>query len=197
MPLFGVLFLDWNVATVLFTYWVESGIVGLLNVPKMLLVAGGQSEPVNPFAAIGLTAFFAVHYGGFWIIHGFFLLFLTGATFFGARDPVSYVLADPPILLVGALLFISHAVSLLVNFIGRREFRSVSMGTQMFAPYPRVFVLHVTIVLGGFAIVAMGEPQLLAALLVALKTLFDLALHLREHERRGATGAPPSAAAAP
>ncbi|HLO36765.1 MAG TPA: DUF6498-containing protein, partial [Candidatus Deferrimicrobium sp.] len=34
LPLAGVIFWRWNVATLLVLYWVENGIVGALNVPK-------------------------------------------------------------------------------------------------------------------------------------------------------------------
>ena len=44
VPLVGVLFWGWNVATLLVLYWVENGIVGLLNVPKMLLASGPTSH---------------------------------------------------------------------------------------------------------------------------------------------------------
>lgn len=40
VALIGVLFLGWNLAMILVLYWVESGIVGLLNLPKILLARG-------------------------------------------------------------------------------------------------------------------------------------------------------------
>ncbi|NJD26931.1 MAG: hypothetical protein FIA92_01380 [Chloroflexi bacterium] len=44
IPLVGVLFLDWSLWTILVIYWLENGIVGFWNVPRMLL-AGGQLVP--------------------------------------------------------------------------------------------------------------------------------------------------------
>jgi hypothetical protein len=44
IPLIGVLFLDWSLWTILVIYWLENGIVGFWNVPRMLL-AGGQLVP--------------------------------------------------------------------------------------------------------------------------------------------------------
>ena len=40
IPLFGVLFLGWNVWTILIVYWLENGIVGVFNVLKMLRAEG-------------------------------------------------------------------------------------------------------------------------------------------------------------
>ena len=51
----------------------------------------------------------------------------------------------------------------------------------MRAPYGRIVVLHVAIILGGFAVMALGEPVALLVVLVLLKLALDIKLHLREH----------------
>jgi hypothetical protein len=53
----------------------------------------------------------------------------------------------------------------------------------MFAPYGRLVVLHVTIILGAIAISTTGAPVAAIVVLVLLKTALDLGLHLREHRR--------------
>jgi hypothetical protein len=40
IPLVGVLFFDWSLLTILVLYWLENGIVGLWNVPKIILAQG-------------------------------------------------------------------------------------------------------------------------------------------------------------
>ena len=50
IPLFGVLFLGWNVWTILTIYWLENGVVGFFNVLKMAQAAG--TDPVGS----GVTA---------------------------------------------------------------------------------------------------------------------------------------------
>lgn len=83
IPLAGVVFGRWTVATLLVLYWVENGIVGILNVPKILL-AEGMGKPGSVAAAVRLSAygmaaripialFFLVHYGLFWVVHGIFV----------------------------------------------------------------------------------------------------------------------------
>ena len=42
-------------------------------------------------------------------------------------------------------------------------------------------MLHVAIILGGFAVMALGEPVALLVVLVLLKLALDIRLHLREH----------------
>ena len=82
--------------------------------------------------------------------------------------------------------------SFLLNYVGRGEYKNATVGGQMFAPYLRVFVLHIVIVLGGAVLIGIRQPVFLVALLVVLKTAIDLGLHLREHRAR-----PASAASAP
>jgi hypothetical protein len=53
----------------------------------------------------------------------------------------------------------------------------------MFAPYGRLFVLHITIILGGIAIAITGAPAAAVAVLVMLKTAMDIGFHLAEHRK--------------
>ena len=60
----------------------------------------------------------------------------------------------------------------------------------MRAPYGRVVVLHLTILVGAVAVATVGAPIAALAVVVVLKTGIDLAARLREHRRSG----PPSPA---
>ena len=80
-------------------------------------------------------------------------------------------------------LAISHGASYYLNFIRGGEYRRVSPQAQMFAPYGRLVVLHVAIIVGGIAISFLGAPQAAIAVLVAIKTVMDLGFHLAEHRR--------------
>ena len=104
VPLAGVLFGRWTVATLLVLYWVENGIVGLLNVPKILLAEGPSRFGALP-AALGETAvgvatrapvalFFLVHYGLFWLVHGIFVWTLPTFAGLGASSGLPS-LGDP------------------------------------------------------------------------------------------------------
>jgi len=44
----------------------------------------------------------------------------------------------------------------------------------MFAPYPRIIVLHVAIIGGGWLVMLMGEPMAGLIMLTLLKTGFDV-----------------------
>jgi hypothetical protein len=78
-------------------------------------------------------------------------------------------------------LFVSHGASFFLNYIGKKEYLTTSAMRQMFAPYSRVVMLHLTIIFGAFVIAIFGAPIGALLVLVVVKTLFDLNLHLREH----------------
>ncbi len=192
IPLVGALFLGWNVWMILIVYWLENGVVGVFNVLKMLRAEGpadDSSGTMNgrPMSMVGkgaIVGFFVMHYGIFWVVHGVFVLTLP---LFGSMGgDVDMLTGFDPLAIVFAViaLAISHAVSYWFNYLGRGEYRRTSAAGQMFAPYGRLVVLHVTIIVGGMAIAATGAPAAAVAILVGLKTLMDIGFHLAEHRKR-------------
>ena len=217
IPLIGVLFWGWNVATILVLYWVENGIVGLLNVPKMLLAAGDETASSGPIGSggaaltsrVGAVGLFLVHYGIFWFVHGIFVFSLPffvgiGSMAGGPNQFIDSGTFGPGVLPPGVVpltvarnigpdlgavglgaigLAISRGVSFVVNFLGRREYLRMTIGRQMFAPYGRLVILHLTILFGAFLSLSIGSPVGAIVVLVILKTIVDLGFHVREHGR--------------
>jgi len=78
-------------------------------------------------------------------------------------------------------LVISHGVSFVSNFLLAGEREQVRLSELMAAPYSRIFLLHIAIIFGGIAAMAMGQPLAMLVILVLLKSGLDIKLHLREH----------------
>lgn len=105
LPLFGVLFLGWRAFDVVFLYWLENVVIGVINVLKMLTcwpdpgfmrdrlaeenehLDEDERKHFEQFTGDGLAwqssklffaPFFAVHYGGFCFVHGVFVCVLLG-----------------------------------------------------------------------------------------------------------------------
>lgn len=118
IPLVGVLVFGWSLWTILVVYWVENGIVGLWNIPKMLLAQGATMRVVPPIpdrarvggtaGRAGLAVFFCIHYGIFWFVHGVFVfmlpLFLGGFGTIGGGGENGLGCDVPPGLPSGAAL---------------------------------------------------------------------------------------------
>ena len=80
-----------------------------------------------------------------------------------------------------AALVLSHGVSFVQNWLLGGERDGVDPGALMQRPYGRVVVLHLTLIAGGFIVLALGAPALALVLMVALKIGVDAAAHLRSH----------------
>ena len=197
VPLVGVLFFGWNVWMILIVYWLENGVVGVFNVLKMRKAAGPidagsgsaatwrvNGRPAADLSKAALIPFFVMHYGIFWLVHGIFVWTLP---VFGSMETPTVDMTEgfQPLTIPFAVLVlaISHGLSYWFNFIKGGEYLRVSAAAQMFAPYGRLVVLHVTIIIGGMAIAFTGAPAAAVAILVALKTALDIGFHLAEHRK--------------
>ncbi|HET9083478.1 MAG TPA: DUF6498-containing protein [Candidatus Limnocylindrales bacterium] len=189
IPLVGVLFFGWSVWNILVIYWLENGIVGVINVLKMSAATGDEAtarvtfvvdgRPSSSATKFGLIPFFVVHYGIFWFVHGIFVLTLPA--FFSLMSDDGMTLDLGPVLFAAAGLAVSHGLSFWWNFLRGGEYRRTSAAALMFAPYKRLVALHVTIIFGAFAVMFTGAPAAAVAVLVAIKTAIDLGLHLADH----------------
>lgn len=193
LPLLGVVLLNWDVAALMVLYWSENLIIGLYTLLKMVVT--------SPLAGLGTGAFFLIHYGGFCAVHGVFIMSLLVDSEFEPfpGDPWPLFLVFPQLLFnvaaqVLALaptewlvtfcaLVISHGISFVVNFLHGPERDEVTVKQLMGAPYGRVVVLHIAIIFGGIAVMALGQPVYMLIVLVLMKLGMDVGLHLREHRK--------------
>ena len=129
-----------------------------------------------------MTAFFAVHYGLFCLVHGTFVVELFGNN----NDKLEQV---PMMILTSGFkwallaLIVSHALSLLANYFMRGEYKHMSTSHVMFMHYKRIVVLHVFIIFGAMALQTFGVTQLGLIALAAVKIIADLIAHNMERKR--------------
>jgi hypothetical protein len=164
IPLAGVLWFGWHVFEVLLVYWFENLAIGIFHAARLDICTRTNAAP----GGWGTTAFFALHYGIFTLVHGVFVF-----VYFG-------VLSDGILASKGGLslpvlsVFGWQALQLALDTMDTQRFKGRDPNTMMFEPYPRVFALHVAVILGGFLIGEFGAPIWALAALVAVKTLCDL-----------------------
>jgi hypothetical protein len=219
VSLFGVLFWGWSATLLLLAYWFESAIIGFFTVIKIIMAQKITSErsfhlsekqsqliknmPISPiagrslniFAKLFMVPFFIVHFGGFMAGHLVFIVVM----FAIGGSGLSFEQIVPGLFTISLLLislFISHAYSFVTNFIGKKEYENISVGEAMMAPYPRIIVMHIAIIVGAFLTVPIiiftggGSESFFslgqAIVLIVLKTGFDVVLHIRQHIKLGA-----------
>ena len=170
LPLVGVLLFDWDAGYLVLVYWSENLVIGFYTLLKILLTSGRADIPLAPF--------FVVHYGGFCAGHVVFIQLLL----FQDSDPLALA-AQWQFQLVVAALFVSHGASFVANFLLGGERHKLTARQAMFEPYGRIVLLHVAILLGGWAALALGQPAIMLVALIALKIGMDVVLHQREHRR--------------
>jgi hypothetical protein len=186
IPLFGVMWLGWEVFPIILLYWLENVIVGGFNVLRMLSVR--PRDIARWLGKLFLIPFFVVHYGMFTAIHGVFVFSLfgegmSGNGFFPNVGTVWSALVDHRIVYVALALLLSHGFSFVWNYLGKGENQETTLERLMSQPYRRVIVLHFVMILGGFAVLALGEPTAALFMLVLLKIGVDAAAHVKEHGR--------------
>ena len=197
VPLWGILFANWDAFAILLLYWAENLAVGFYTILKMACVK--VPHPAGHLGKLFAIPFFTVHYGGFIGIHGVFVLaFFRHEMDMGNMDWPCFLVfpqilfrvigqmwsAMPPGMLIPLIcLFVSHGISFVVNFLIKGEYAAIKPDAIMFQPYPRMIVMHVALIFGGFGVALLGSPLPVLVILIGIKTAIDVALHLGEHKR--------------
>ncbi len=197
--LLAVLYFGWSVFDVMFLFWAENVIIGIINIFKMIfafpLIDDDKTQlawnerlaamAVSWSIRLILIPFFIFHYGGFCLGHGIFMLAFFKE--FGEFDQSLFTVI--PALFTGGLAFplillaASHLYSFVFNYLGGGEYRQATPMSLMVQPYGRIIALHIAILLGGFLTMALGDQTWMLVILILLKTLVDLAMHGRERQK--------------
>jgi|WetSurMetagenome_2_1015567.scaffolds.fasta_scaffold00880_16 hypothetical protein len=184
VPLFGVLFLQWQIFPIMLVFWMENVIIGIINVFKMLFAS--PAKPAAWLAKVGAIPFFCFHYGLFTLVHGVFVIAFFGGDYlanFPDETALFQAVADLQLIWAFLALLFSHAISFAINYIGKGEYKQANLNELMSQPYTRVVILHITIILGAFLVGFLGSPVFALLVLIVLKTFIDIQAHLREHKK--------------
>jgi len=177
VPVFGAAFLGWNLGEVMVLYWAESAVIGFFNALKIAVIAH--------WGALFYVPFFVGHFGGFMAVHFLFLymLFIKGP-----QDNTGGNLAEVADLFIGLwpgllALFVSHGLSFFSNFLGRHEYRGLTVKDQMTQPYSRIVFMHLVLIFGGFLTLLLGGATPVLLLVIGVKVWFDIRAHRKERLR--------------
>ena len=186
IPLGGVLFAGWSAFEVVFVYWLENAIIGILNVVRMLGAPLKSKHPLSSLILLPIklfvVGFFVIHYGGFMAGHLVFIV----ALMIEEKELADFLLSISQnlwLMISFVSLFLSHLVSHIKNFWIDGERHRSDTHSLMSQPYKRIVILHVALIFGGWVTMALGSPIGVLLILVILKTGVDLYFHMREHRK--------------
>lgn len=166
IPLIGVVWFGWNLFEVLFLYWFENVAIGVAHAARLAISTRTNATEKG----WQTTAFFIVHYGIFTSVHGIFVFIFFGV-FAGGLLQIDPGFSAPVAAIMGW-----QALYLALDTARSSGFKGRTPEAMMFEPYPRVFALHTAVIAGGWLIGEIGSPVWALAILVAVKSVFDLAV---------------------
>ena len=172
VPLFGVLFLDWDLGNIIILYWIENIIIGLWNIPR-ILGAGKSSLPEKLFT----SAFFTVHYGGFCAIHGVFIIGLANHSFFNGSHDVDLnfkVFINNSLIFGALMMFLTIGWEFYTKYIKNGDYQNWKASKAMGAPYPHIIVIHLGLFVGAFTVSFLGSSIALLIFLIIGKSMIEI-----------------------
>ncbi len=191
IPVSGVFFFHWDVTMILVLYWLENAVIGLFLAAKIALVR--HDLTLLRRISQGISGVFP--YAVFTVIHLLFVVALCTAfqaqaegktTFrlhFEQTIPVLKIFVSPQVLATLALMAGHQFFSLVYDFVGRGEFRRTTAEALVKSTALRVVPLHMCIVFGVTVSPAFDLPKGFLLVLMAAKTITDLAGHTLDRAR--------------
>jgi len=188
-----------NIFVLLWTYWLQSVIIGLFQIWRILTLSDFSTDgvsingkPLNDVATpvkkikFRVAFFFFLHYGGF---HLGYMIFLMVIPFFSNdyfTDIIDLITSRRTILFNG-LLFAAHYVY--HYYLHNTEMqKKTNIGILMFEPYVRLIPVHIIIVLFFYLkLMVQVKGDLITGIpLVAflfLKSGVDILMHIQERKK--------------
>lgn len=192
IPFYAVLMFGWGATPLVFLYWLENLVIGVVTIARM--VTTGVGKGAAGIAGIAfMVPFFIVHYGMFCFGHGIGLVMLNSDAFSG-NSPSPIDQSYPEIIQyaqgTGAgmatfitIIFAFNMFLFAWDFIGKRQFLEADLAQEMFAPYGRIIALHIALFAGMFALISFGEPMIGVLALVGLRALAGVFMSVARRNR--------------
>lgn len=184
LPVYGVWFLNWHPTEAFIVYALETLLVGIITILKMLVITFVRKK--DDWYANGTTTrqsgfffilFFIMHFGLFALVQttifsqaaniappgsGFFHFFFNW-----------YQYINKEIALMLGSFIIGYLSKSFVPFIINSEYKTMSLILVMFQPYGRIIIQQFTVILGSMFL-ALGAGKAFILVFALVKVFFDL-----------------------
>lgn len=178
--IFLILLLIFKIAdpiTIVMAYFLETIIIGIVNIFKMYKVQSTNLKEQRKYWPI---IFFTFHYSFFVIIqlifvfeflrttdsnlkHGFYLLY-----------NINYVLSLKGMIWVLASILTYNLGNFYFNFIHPKVYEKISTLKLFITPYPRIIIQQLAVLLAGFFIISNSKILTVAILLIIVRAVIEL-----------------------
>ena len=179
IPLWCVLFWDWQIFQILILYWFETAIIGAFTILKIMFTLASLGEKILGVIALILAL------GSFMMGHLIFLLIINEITRGGAAEIVIYprsIIYELSLSIIPIIsMTISHGMSFVSNYIPNGEYKKAEVNNLIMAPHARVFAMHFVIILGLILYATVQQSLSILLLFIFIKTLADVIAHTNEH----------------
>ncbi len=178
----GVFFLGWDTKVIVLAYALETIVIGVIHVFKMIAAAFSAKDPgweeLNKYSAVFLVVFFCFHYFIFVTIQtGFILSFFNyNFSFFGNSlwESLSTLFAATEMKGAFLTIILNNVYDAVRNYFLPRKYKNVDMSWLMFQPYVRVFVQQFVVIFGGGTLLITKAVSALASILIVIRAWVDL-----------------------
>ena len=161
----------------LFGYFLETIIIGVFNVFKMVVASKHDGSGNSIFFSI---PFFIFHYGMFVAIQSIFVFVVIGID--GTKlikEPFNII--ENYIMMLDLqgmeymlpLLITTQLVKFLLDFMHPKKYLEFTVQEIMFKPYVRIFVQQFTVIIAMFFIIFSNVSVIAALLLILFRTIVD------------------------
>lgn len=164
------LYFSWNTVEFLLCFWIETLLIGFVNIFKILIAEGRiKKNRKEGYTKVGkriLYAFlFLLHFGIFTLVQGSVIYAIVQKSF----DLINFIKTGYPAFLI---LLTRHIFVFIKDFIGEGYYQISDPKSLMFKPYGRVILQHLLILSCVFLIAITGKNNIIAA------ACFIFAIHL-------------------
>lgn len=184
VPVLGVWFQGWSAAGAFTVYAMETLILGILTVIKMIIIS--IASPRHEWKSEGKTTmrtglpfilFFIAHFGIFALVQTTIFAQSAGITppgkgmthfFFHWYE---YITPEIAWMLGGFVLY--YIGRNLIPFLVHGDYKKASMMVVMFQPYGRIFIQQFTVILGSMFL-ELGVGKFFILVFAAARTFFEL-----------------------
>jgi hypothetical protein len=184
IPVYGVWFEGWSAVEAFIVYALETLIIGMLTVLKLLIatLTKGRDTWYNkgtstPVSGLFFVFFFILHFGIFAAVQTTVFSQTADITPKGSGAMhfffhwYTYINKDIAIMLGGFL--VSYLVSNFIPFLLNGDYRKKPMMLLMFEPYARIFIQQLTVILGSMFL-SFGFGKGFILVFAVAKLFFDV-----------------------